>query len=189
MGTLHGGRRPEQMTALALLAFGLAFLVTCSGSARDGEGTAPTSAVQSTPDLSTWLTYTNPLYGVTLRYPSIYKVVVLQEQLQPAPIFRVGMQPASLTNPSGMEPPMFAIDVYDNASHASLDAWLASRVSLGTATRDAIQVGGENGIRIAYQTLLAPNTFYYVARGSFVYRFTPLGTYSDDMLKTVRFTS
>jgi hypothetical protein len=177
------------MTALALVAFGLAFFVTCSDGDSARAGTAPTGPSQSSPDLSTWLTYANQQYGVTLKYPSTYKVMVLQDQLQPAPIFRVGLQLASITRPSGMETPQFAIDVFDNAAHASLDAWLASHINLARTTRDAVQVGGENGIRIGYEILLAPNTFYYVARGSYVYRFTPLGLYSDDMLKTVQFTS
>jgi hypothetical protein len=55
-------------------------------------------------------------------------------------------------------------------------------------TRQAVQVGGLEGLRLTDQTLLAPNTFYYVARGPFVYRFTPLGGLSSQMLATVRFT-
>jgi hypothetical protein len=159
------------------------------------QGTKDPSGLESilhpagAPDLSTWLPYSNQQYGVALRYPPTYTIVQLTNPLQPAPIFRVGFQLASLTNPAGPEPPLFEIDVYDNASQQALDAWLASNVvSRGTATNTAVQVGGQSGIEVAYQVLLAPDTFYYVARGSFVYQFTPLGTYSDTMLSTVQFT-
>jgi len=186
------GRRP---TALALVIFGLVFVVACIGADSAGDppgGTAPTAPSQIAPDLSTWLTYTNPQYALALQYPPTHKVVELENQLQPAPIFRAGFLPTSLIRPTGLEPPLFAIDVYANASQVSLDAWLASSgatTSLRRPVQDTVQVGAVPGIRLVDQTLLAPNTFYYVARGSLVYRFTPLGTHSDEILKTVRFTS
>jgi hypothetical protein len=55
-------------------------------------------------------------------------------------------------------------------------------------TIEVVQVGGADGIRLTDQTLLAPNSFYYVARGPFVYRLTPLGGLSSEMLETVLFT-
>jgi hypothetical protein len=178
------------MTAAALMAIGLAFASGCNGGDPPGN-TAPTTPSPQAPDVSQWLTYSNQQYGVSLRYPPSYKVVVPSNPLQPPPLFRVGFQLVSLTNPAGPEPPQFAIDVYDNASGQSLDQWLSTSgvvVSYGTSSRDAVQIGGVNGVRIAYQTLMAPNTFNYVARGAFVYRFTPMGTYSDQMLDTVQFT-
>jgi hypothetical protein len=89
------------------------------------------------------------------------------------------------------EPPQFAVDVYDNASQRTLDAWLAGsgvNRNFARATQQAVQVGGVHGLRLTDQTLLAPNTFAFVARGPFVYRFTPLGGLSAQMLATVRFT-
>jgi len=81
--------------------------------------------------------------------------------------------------------------VYDNASRQPLDSWLAASGAtrtLARAAREAVTVAGTPAIRLTDQALLAPNTFYYVARGRFVYRFTPLGGRSDEMLATVRFT-
>jgi hypothetical protein len=59
-------------------------------------------------------------------------------------------------------PPQFAIDVCDNASRQALDAWLAG--SGGTrnfarVTRQGVQVGGLEELRLTDQTLLALNTF------------------------------
>jgi hypothetical protein len=182
-------RRPgrRQVSAAALVAVGIALAASCSGNNSAGN-VAPTTPSQPGPDLSTWLSYSNQQYGVALRYPPNYSVGQPTNQLQPAPIFRVGFQLGPFT-PASPLPPLFAIDVYNNTSQQSLDAWLASNVvSLGTATRTMVQIGGQSGIEIAYQALLAPNTFYYVARGSFVYRFISVGTYSDTMLGTVQFT-
>jgi hypothetical protein len=151
-------------------------------------------AAASTVDVTGWRLYRNQQYAFELRYPPDYAIVQPHNQLQPSPLFRVWFQEASLvTSPTAdREPPQFAVDVYDNASRQPLDAWLASSGvtrNLTRPTQEAVQVGGVGGIRVTDQTMLAPNTFYYVARGPFVYRFTPLGGLSGEMLATVRFTS
>jgi hypothetical protein len=148
----------------------------------------------STVDVTGWRVYRNEQYSLELRYPPDYAIVQPHNQLQPSPLFRVWFKEANLvTSPiADREPPQFAVDVYDNASQQPLDAWLAGSGvtrSLTRPTQEAVQVGGVNGIRLTDQMMLAPNTFYYVARGSFVYRFTPLGGLSGEMLGTVRLTS
>lgn len=147
----------------------------------------------STVDLTGWQAYRNDQYSVELRYPPDYAAVKPRNQLRPAPLFRVWFKEASLVNSpiADREPPRFAVDVYDNATRQTLDAWLAGSGvtrNFSRMTQQAVEVGGVQGLRVTDQTLLAPNTFYYVARGPFVYRFTPLGGLSGEMLATVQFT-
>jgi hypothetical protein len=156
-------------------------------------GTCAATVATATMDLTGWRAYRNDQYSLELLYPPDYAVVMPRNQLQPAPLFRVWFKEASLVNSpvADREPPQFAVDVYDNASQRTLDAWLAGSGvtrNFARATKQTVQVGGVQGLRLTDQTLLAPNTFAYVARGPFVYRFTPLGGLSDQMLATVRFT-
>lgn len=173
----------------SLFAITAAMLVLASN-----VGTCAATVATSTVDLTGWRAYRNDQYSVELHYPPDYAVVKPRDQLlRPLPLLRVWFKEASLVNSpiADREPPQFAVDVYDNASQQPLDTWLASSGvtrNFARVTRQAVQVGGLEGLRLTDQTLLAPNTFYYVARGPFVYRFTPLGGLSSQMLATVRFT-
>jgi hypothetical protein len=141
-------------------------------------------------DVGDWRIYRNEQYSLELRYPS---GLLPHNGLQPPPLFRVWFKPASLVNSpiADREPPQFAVDVYDNASQQPLDTWLTGSGvarNLARPNEEVVRVGGIAGIRLTDQTLLAPNTYYFVARGPFVYRLTPLGGLSGEMLETVRFT-
>jgi hypothetical protein len=176
-------------TTLLIVATAL-FFVACAGARDVRDVVTPISP--SGPSQSTWLTYANQQYGLTLQYPATYTVTVVDKGLEPNATLRIAFQLASLVRPTGMEPPQFAVDVFSNPSRSSVEAWLAANGATSAMKRpvqDAVQVGGVQGIRVVDQILLAPNTFYFVVRGAFVYRFTPLGAYSDEMLKSVQFTS
>jgi len=160
-------------------------------SSRPTSDHMPRLASPLTVDVTGWRVFRNEQYSFELRYPADYAIVQPHNQLQPSPVFRVWFTEASLVNSPTVdrEPPQFAVDVYGNASQQPLDAWLTSSGVTRNFTRptqEAVRVGGVKGIRLTDQTMLAPNSFYYVARGPFVYRFTPLGGLSHEMLATVR---
>ena len=65
-----------------------------------------------------------------------------------------------------------------------LGEWLRSTGQApADATAEAVRLrqAGE-AWRVAHRALMAPNTFYYVAGSKYVYRLTPLGPYSEEML-------
>lgn len=182
--------------SLGFAACGLGLVLACASrtepTASPTTGLTPALSSQSASDLSTWSTYANRRFELTLRYPPDYAATEIDTPSLPARVLRLALQPVSLRNPTGLEPPAFAVDVYDNVSRQSLSAWLTGSglvAGMRRPTQDAVQVGGVPGVRVIDQILLAPNTFYFVARGQFIYRFTPLGPYSDQILDTVRFGS
>jgi hypothetical protein len=180
------------MTTVACGLFALTLAAGC-GAERTGNG-APTNPVPPGADQSGWLTYANAQYGFTLRYPPTLATVQLKSDFRPVPVIRLGFFERTMINSPILdrEIPRLGIDVYDNASRASLDSWLEASGLLGTVVglvRDQIELGGVPGIRLAARAQLFPNVFYFVARGPFVYRFTPVGADSDEMLATVRFSA
>ena len=186
MGLLRS-RLETGLTQVAMLACAV---LSAAASGPGIMGLAPAASA----DLGTWPTYRNDQYGFELRYPPDYAIVQPRQRPQLAPLFRVWFKEAALASSpiADREPPQFAVDVYDNASQRPLDTWLVTSGAardLARVAREAVQVGGVQGLRLTDQMMLAPNTFYYVARGPFVYRFTPLGRFSDQMLASVRFTA
>jgi hypothetical protein len=152
-------------------------------------------AVAAAPGAETagWRVYRNNDYFIELLYPPDYAIVQARDQLQPPPLLRVWFKKASMVNSpiAEREPPTLALDVYEKPLQEPLDAWLSGSGLLRNFTRlvkEPVELGGAEGVRVVEQTMAAPNTFYYVARGPYVYRFTPLGGPSDEMLATVRFT-
>ena len=155
-------------------------------------GSCASMPTASATDVTAWQKYSNHRYSFELRYPPDYAMVYPRGQLEPRPLFRVWFKEASMVKSpiAEREPPQFAVDVYQNESQQTLDAWLASSGLLHNLTRplqQTVDIGGMQGLRVTGMTMVAPNTFYYVARGPFVYRFTPLGRLSEEILATVRF--
>jgi hypothetical protein len=158
-----------------------------------GMGNAgPPSQAASNPAPSavpaSWLSYSSQQFGFSIDYPDLY-VVVDQGNLPqdlPSVVGRVQFQDKALASSptANLQPPQFLIDVFENKDSLVLEDWLAANERRGTAQASA--VGNASGYVVRLQTLQAPNQFYFVSQGQYVYRLVPLGQYSDQMLQSFK---
>lgn len=171
----------------------------CSQSPLQTGGTAGAvaPAEPSRPDASVteggdWQIYRNQQYSLVFRYPPIYTLRVREDTSDPDRLFRISLLPAHAVG-SPLEdriPPAFAVDVYDNSVRRSIEELLKEKGFSPDKSRysvSAITIGGFPGLRVTDRAQLAPNIFYYVAREGYVYRFTPLGLHSRQILESVQF--
>jgi hypothetical protein len=157
-------------------------------------GTVPGMPRGATPstDPTAWAVYSNDTYGFQVSYPPQLAIVPPNGQPQPTPLARVSFQDGSVASSviASVAPAVFAVDVYANPASLSLSDWLAAS-SIGQDpnrfSTSSAAIGGLQGSMIADRVQSAPNTWYYVANGQYVYRFTPLGDIGDTMLGTVAF--
>jgi len=153
------------------------------GARRAGAGTPV--------DVAEWQVYRDDRYGIEFRYPPEYVVASEADQPPPRPLIHQVRVLERFQIGSAIEnrlPPRFAVDVYANPSGQPLDAWLETSGVIGNLERfsvDPISVGGREGAKLTNSLQLAPNVFYYVTVGPYVYRFTPLGLFGDQILASV----
>ncbi len=137
-----------------------------------------------------WQTYTNQPYLFTVHYPNTYVLLdpaTPADQLQAARVFQARFQDQQIASGplAAMEPARFQIDVLDNSAGRDLAQWLDEHAVAGQ--RAEATIGGQAGLRVTLMTMQAPNLFYYVARGPYVYRLTPLGPLAEQMLASFGF--
>ena len=141
----------------------------------------------------TWLTYTDQEYGFSLQYPDSY--VILPEgtrgdNQQAAPLHVVRFQTKEIASGemADVEPAQFAIEIYQRPASIGLRDWIqTSRFAPQNATFEAVELAGaQEGLKVTLQTLMAPNQFYYYATEKLIYRITPLGSYSAEMLTSFK---
>lgn len=148
-------------------------------------GVPPAQAPVLPAEPTGWLTYTSQTYRFTIVYPNTYIPLDqegTQEQSQAQRLFQVRFQNQHIANgaTAGLELPQFQIDVFDNTAALPLARWLDDHAVTGE--RAEATVGGQAGLKVTLMTMMAPNQFYYVVQGSYVYRLTPLGPFSERML-------
>jgi hypothetical protein len=137
------------------------------------------------------LIYVNPTYGFSISYPDSYEVLKEPELLTtiyPSLVLRVRFLDIELAHgeTADLEPPKFSIEVYENPSPLPLTKWLDSN-DVPRGTHEDIKVDTVSCTQITMPILMAPNQFVYCAFKNNIYKFTPLGPFSQDMLKSFKF--
>lgn len=161
------------------------------GTAGAASPAQPTTSDASATEDDDWQLYRNRQYSLTLRYPLIYTLRVSEDTSDPDCLLRIGLlSPDAVGSPlEDRIPPAFAAAVHDNSVRRSIEEWIEEKLTPAKSRYgiSVVTIGGIPGLRVTYQTQLAPNIFYYVAREGYVYRFTPLGQYSEQILESVQF--
>jgi hypothetical protein len=133
-----------------------------------------------------WLTYNDQVYSFSIDYPSIY--TILPETVNslddaPAKVHQVRFQDIQLATGETAEFELanFTIEVFELGSQ-SLETFIAQNEPDGNI--EAYPVNKLNGFRVYYNQLIAPNEFYFFSANDYVYKLTPLGPYSQEMLQS-----
>jgi hypothetical protein len=131
-----------------------------------------------------WLSYQDQTYRFSVDYPESYMIL-------PEEGLSLGSEPGLLMNvrfldqqlasgdTADLEIPDFTIEIYD-LGNQTLEAFLEVNLEQGELER--YKLGDLSGFRVYLNQMIAPNEFYYFADHGFVYKLTPLGLYSQEML-------
>lgn len=132
----------------------------------------------------TWLTYHDQAFSFSINYPNIY--LTLPESTNsgdddPANVHQVRFQDIQLAtgDTADFEIPSFSIEVFDLGDH-SLEGFIALNEPDGLM--EAYQENRLSGFRVSHKRLIAPNEFYFFSANGYVYKLTPLGIFSQEML-------
>ncbi len=138
-----------------------------------------------------WIAYADPNFGFSLRYPDIYTTLTEPQNfadVAPDLIGRFRLLEPSLAKSdfAELEPPKFSIEIYANDAGLSLNDWLDANLPSGD--KETVQIDGINCTKLTQQILLAPNQFIVCEYSGNIYKFTPLGLYSEDILASFKFS-
>jgi hypothetical protein len=136
-----------------------------------------------------WLIYTDTAYGFSIKYPDTYVILPEPTPLPattPPVVHRVRFQDKQRASGqfANREPAQFAVDVFELDPVVPLHDWLQSAGLVpARATVEQVHLDGAGeGWRVRRPVLMAPNESYFFATEEYVYRLTPLGPHSQDML-------
>jgi hypothetical protein len=148
---------------------------------------APSPAASPAGPVS-WLSYTSQQFRFSISYPDTYLVVDQGNLPQDVPnvVGRVQFQDKALASSptANLQPPQFLIDVFENKQSLVLEDWIAANER--RAAPQAATIGNASGYLVQLQTMQAPNQFYFVSQGQYVYRLIPLGQHSQQMLQSFK---
>jgi hypothetical protein len=156
-----------------------------SGSGDDPLGDSPEDGVPMN-----WITYTDPKFGFSLNYPDLYTVLAEPQNLaeiSPALVGRFRLLDSSLANSdvAELEPPKFSIEIYSNNGRLPLGSWMDANLPRGD--KESIEINGTPCLKTTLQILLAPNQFIVCENNGNIYKFTPLGLHSEEILASFEF--
>ena len=131
-----------------------------------------------------WLTYQDQTFLFSIEYPDTYTILpenIQLEETDPLMVHRVRFQDIALAtgDTASFEIPKFTIEIFE-LGDLTLDAFLDNYAA--GAERQVYSQGDLTGLRVYFNRLSAPNEFYYFSSHGYVYKLTPLGKYSDEML-------
>ena len=158
---------------------GLADSSTADGSAPSGEVQRPVN----------WLVYQDKSYGFSISYPDTYVIldeIELLKDIDPVLVHRVRFQDKTLASgdTAKFELPQFSIEVYEKPAIDTLQAFIGAKISGWTV--ESFKLGDLQGYRVSSNRLMAPNEFYFFEGSQYIYKLTPLGQYSQEMLQSFK---
>ena len=135
-----------------------------------------------------WLTYRDEAFLFSIEYPDTYTILpetIKLEETDPLRAHRVRFQDIALAtgDTASFEIPKFTIEIFD-LGDLNLDAFI-DKYAAG-AERQVYTQGDLTGLRVYFNRLSAPNEFYYFSSHGYVYKLTPLGKYSEQMLHSFK---
>jgi hypothetical protein len=151
------------------------------------ESSAPGNGISGEPKPAAhWKTFQNDEYIFSISYPEDYVIlpeIELLKNIDQALVYRVRFQHKNLANSAvaDQELPQFSVEVYT----ASVDTLKAFVEDLGPGVNaEEFHLGDLTGYRVTYNRLIAPNEFYYFLGHGYIYKLTPLGEHSLEMLQS-----
>jgi hypothetical protein len=85
---------------------------------------------------------------------------------------------------AALEQPQFTVEVFNYSAQAPLESFINSLLPFANMTIEPYTLGKLNGLRASTNRILAPNEFYFFTGNGLVYKLTPLGPYSAEMLQS-----
>jgi hypothetical protein len=135
-----------------------------------------------------WLTYHDQEYSFSINYPDIYTILpetATSMEGDLAAVHQVRFLDIQLASGDAtqFELPNFTITVFELGDQ-SLEAFVAKENQGGEV--EAYTGRNLTGYRVYYNQLMAPNEFYYFSTNGYVYKLTPLGPNSQEMLHSFK---
>lgn len=131
-----------------------------------------------------WLTYQDQDFPYSIAYPDTY--VILPAEIQsgtagPELLHQVRFLDHQLASgdTADLEIPNFRIEIFD-LGNRTLETFLDDEFDRGN--REPFNQEGIIGLRVFLDQMIAPNEFYYFTHQNHVYKLTPIGEYSQEML-------
>jgi hypothetical protein len=161
------------------------------GALPEGENGEPPVGV----DNVNWLTYSDSEFRFSIKYPDIFAILDEPQQPEgnvPGLIHRVRFQDKSLlgADTADLEPPQFSIEVFTNSAGLVLQEWIQQNGMIPANSQvEDFPIAGQPGLMVTRMELIAPGQFVFIGNNGLVFRLTPLGLYSEEMLKSFQFTN